>query len=132
LDNAENINYKGIELISDFVYDLVEDIANNDKLIFQETAPSSTPTMQSFKVTLGLMPDVTGSTDKGLKADLIIKDRPAYKAGMKNGDIILEMDSIKIENINDYMKALSNLKKDTSVNVKVLRDKEIVNLRVDL
>ena len=132
LDNAENINYKGIELISDFVYDLVEDIANNDKLIFQETAPSSTPTMQSFKVTLGLMPDVTGSTDKGLKADLIIKDRPAYKAGMKNGDIILEMDSIKIENINDYMKALSNLKKDTSVNVKVLRDKEIVNLRVEL
>lgn len=132
LDNIENINFEGISKLSNFAYDLIRDVADNEKLIFQETSSPNQMNRSSFKITLGLMPDVTGSTEKGLKADLIIKDRPAYKAGMKNGDIIVEIDSNTIENIDEYMQALSKLKKDTTVDIKVIRQDKILNLKVQL
>ena len=43
------------------------------------------------------MPDVTGSTDDGLKAEIVSKDKPADKAGMINGDIIIELNGKKLK-----------------------------------
>lgn len=133
-DNADRINYKGIELLSSFTYDLIKDIANNkDRLIFQEAgSPTQENGRASFKITLGIMPDVTGSTENGLKADVVIKDRPAYNAGLQNGDIIIEIDSVKVKDINDYMKCLANLKADTITKVKVKRGSEIKEFEVKL
>lgn len=133
-DNADRINYKGIELLSNFTFDLIKDIANNkDRLVFQEAGSATQETGRaSFKITLGIMPDVTGSTENGLKADVVIKDRPAYKAGLQNGDIIIEIDSVKVKDINDYMKCLASLKADSITKVKVIRGSEVKEIEVKL
>jgi len=87
----------------------------------------------SFKVTLGLMPDVTGaSTVPGLRADIVVAGKPAHAAGMKSGDIIQEIDGKPVKDINEYMERLSELKAGTTIPVKVLRGEETIILQVYL
>ncbi len=133
-DDAELLNYDGQKTVSDFVYDIVMEVATNGKdLAFQEAGPKK-PEMsrKKFKVTLGIMPDVASTDVKGLRADAVMKGRPAFNAGMKKGDIIIALDGKKIDNIYDYMNRLSDLKVGQRINVDVLRKGKTVVLIVDL
>ena len=78
------------------------------------------------------MPDVTGQVENGLRADIIVKGKPAYKAGMKNGDVIVKINDIDITDIEVYMKALATLKKDEVAVVKVLRNGQEMIFEVQL
>ena len=79
-----------------------------------------------FKVTLGLMPDVTGANIiPGLRADIVVPGKPAHTAGIRSGDIIQQIDGKPVKNIEEYMQRLLELKPDTTIPVKVLRDGEI-------
>jgi S1-C subfamily serine protease len=60
--------------------------------------------------------------ENGLRAEIVVKGKPAYKAGMKNGDVIVQVNDIAIEDIHVYMQALGTLKKGDLVKVKVLRE----------
>ena len=67
-----------------------------------------------------------------MRADIIVKGKPAYKAGMKNGDVIIQVNDIKIKDIEVYMQALGTLKKGEKAVVKVLRGGEEMVLEVQL
>ena len=104
------------------------------------TAPDyiNVPSTQSmkhakFKVTLGLMPDVMGASNKlGLRADIVVAGKPAHNAGIRSGDIIQEIDGKPVKDINEYMERLAELKAGTTIPVKVLRDEEIIVFQVNL
>ncbi|GJQ63175.1 MAG: hypothetical protein SCALA702_22280 [Melioribacteraceae bacterium] len=133
-DDYEKLNYGALEDIANFAYDVVFEIANSDSNItFQEAGPKErTDTRRSFKVTLGIMPDFSGGSVKGLKIDAVMPDRPAQKSGMLRGDIIVSMDGKEVENIYDYMHRLGDLKKGQIIEVQVKRGEEIVKLEVEL
>jgi serine protease Do len=57
---------------------------------------------------------------------------PAEKAGLKEGDIILEMGGEKIVQANTLSKAISKYNPGDSVSLKVLRDKEELNINIVL
>ena len=61
---------------------------NNDKLAFTETRETLS-TSASFSVTLGIMPDYSFS-GAGVRVDAVSENRPAQKAGIKPGDVILD------------------------------------------
>jgi S1-C subfamily serine protease len=95
----------------------------------------STQTMKhaKFKVTLGLMPDVMGaSTIPGLRADIVVAGKPAYKAGIRSGDIIQEIDGKPVNNMEEYMQRLSELTAGTTIPVRVLRGEETLVFQVEL
>lgn len=122
-DDACNINYLGIDSVVNFSIELINRLSTFDSLTYKESeAPATMPVKKQFKVTLGIMPDVVGTTERGMKADVVIKDRPAYKAGLKSGDVIIKMNEMDIANIEDYMKALSSIKEENDLNIKVIRD----------
>lgn len=134
VDDWDKINYSGEKLISDFTYSIIESIANLDSsLVYQEAGPKERSSeTRKFKVTLGIMPDVAASDSKGLRVDGIIKDRPAYYAGMKKGDVIISMDGKEVGDIYDYMNRLSSFKQGQRITVEVLRGEEKVILIVEL
>lgn len=67
--------------------------------------------------------DFFGVTDgKGLLVNEVRADSPAAKAGLKAGDVIVEIDGKKIEKNLDLIKAV-NEKKEGSVSITVIRDK---------
>lgn len=133
-DDSYKLNYAGLDSVANFAALLVEQVQGYPQgLSFTDTgSPEASPMRAGFKVSLGLMPDVTGQVENGLRADIIVKGKPAYKAGMKNGDVIVQVNDIVIKDIEVYMQALGTLKKGEKAIVKVLRGGEEIVLEVQL
>lgn len=133
-DDYDRINYDGMKMIADYAYNVVEDVINRDApLTFQEAGPKEREEGQhAFKVTLGIMPDYTDSSDEGMKIDAVMPDKPAQKAGMLRGDIITSIKGKPVGNIYDYMHRLGELKKGEIVDVEVIRDGEKITIPVQL
>ncbi len=119
-DDSYLVNYEGIERIANIVYHLVKKIDPIKKLDFQKTKDEQNQKAADFKVTLGVMPDYVFS-GKGLRIDAVLEGRAAMKAGMKDGDILIQLAETDIKDIQDYMKILSQHKKGDKVKAKVLR-----------
>ena len=133
-DIPSTLDYDGMQRTLAFTRELVAQLAYiPDKPDFINVPGSNTMNHARFKVTLGLMPDVTGaSTVPGLRADIVVAGKPAHKAGMRSGDIIQEIDGKPVRDINEYMERLSELKAGTTIPVKVLRGGESIVFQVHL
>jgi S1-C subfamily serine protease len=83
-----------------------------------------------MNVTFGFMPSYT-SSGEGLGVDGVRSDGPAGKAGVKKGDIIIEINNVKIKDIYGYMEVLQKLKSGESSSVKVLRDNNEITLNIN-
>ena len=66
----------------------------------------------------------------GLNVDGVTEGRAGYNAGMQTGDIVIQMGEHKINDIQDYMKALGTFEKDQTIDVVVKRGEENVTLKV--
>lgn len=132
-DDAEKINYEGQKLIADFAFDVLKDIANRENFIqFTEAGPKERPQSSGYKVSLGIMPDMSSSDIKGVKAEAVIPGKPAEKGGMKKGDIIVALNGKPVTNLYEYMDRLNELKKGDVVKVDVQRDGKTITLEITL
>ena len=133
-DVPSSLNYDGMQQTLAFTQDLIAQLAAMPEAPDFISLPSSQPMSHTrFKVTLGLMPDVTGaSSASGLRADIVMPGKPAHAAGMRSGDIIQEIDGKPVKDINEYMERLSELQPGTIIPVKVLRGDETIVLQIQL
>ena len=124
LDVVEMINFDGLKLLTDYVYDVVWDVANRDKnLSFKEAGPKGkAKASRGSKVKLGIMPSFGKSDNKGLKVDAVTPESPAHNGGMKKGDIITAIEGGTIHNIYEYMARMGKLKAGQTITVDVLRE----------
>jgi S1-C subfamily serine protease len=76
------------------------------------------------------MPDYTFSGN-GVRVDGISENRPAQKAGIKAGDVITVLGTIKISSVETYMEALSKFKKGDQTTVTYQRGKETISATVE-
>jgi S1-C subfamily serine protease len=84
---------------------------------------------RSFKVTMGVMPDYAYDK-KGMRVDGVTKDRPADKAGVKTGDVIVKIGDLDINDVYGYMDALGKFKKGESTKLTVMRGAETLVLDI--
>ncbi|MBN1250846.1 MAG: M20/M25/M40 family metallo-hydrolase [Bacteroidales bacterium] len=135
LDVVEKINFDGLKLLSDYIYDLSFLLINKDKnLVFKESGKKEE--MKSSRggaVKLGIMPNFGKSDNNGLRVDAVKPDGAAFKGGMKKGDIITSVAGSKISNIYEYMAQMGKLKAGQTITVDVLRDgeKQILIIKLD-
>ncbi len=129
-DDADKINYAGQELIVKHILDLIERLDKTPKLAFLKTREAQTSTNTRFNVTMGVMPDYT-YTGNGLRADGVSEGKPAQKAGLKAGDIVLQIGDYKISSMESYMQTLGKFKKGDKVKVKYKRGNEELETTVE-
>lgn len=127
-DDVELINYEGIHEISNYIVNVIDEIETYGKLDFKETV-SNQPTVARFKVSLRVMPDYVFD-GQGMKADQIIKGGPADKAGLIDGDIIIGIADFKVNDVYDYMEALSNFNEGDSTVIYVVREEKRLEFQV--
>jgi S1-C subfamily serine protease len=60
------------------------------------------------------------------------EDMPAFKAGLKAGDVIVEVDSKKIEDTEDLIDAISKKEEGDKVDIKVIRDRQPRSFAVEV
>lgn len=124
-DDAELVNYQGIKEVSDYILAVVEQLDGNEKLAFSKTKDDTGRRAASFKVSLGVLPDYVYSGG-GMRIDGVLDGRPAAKAGLEKGDIIIKIGELDIKDIYDYMEGLGQYKEGDKTQIKVKRDgKEI-------
>ena len=126
-DDWDKINFTGEVAILNYITKLIEELDDQPKLVFLATKNTSMGSAREFKVTMGIMPSYT-SFEEGLRVDGVSEQKPAQKAGIKTGDLIIQVGDLKIKDIQDYMDALGKFEKGQTVNVKVRRGSEVITL----
>jgi hypothetical protein len=124
-DDEFKINYAGMEEVINYVMKLVEQLDNKGKLPFIKTKDDNNDNAPKFTVTLGVMPDYTFEGD-GMRIDAVTDGRPASVAGLKEGDVVVQLGNIKVKDMMSYMKVLAQFKKGDHTKVKVKRGSEII------
>ena len=124
-DTYDKINYEGMVTISAIIFNIAENMANSSgRLKFRESGPkveTGRPTRRKG-ITLGIMPDFAGNIKNGLRADFVTPGKPAALGGMKKGDIITSINGKTVNNIQDYMFRMGQLKHGQTISVEVLRN----------
>jgi len=118
-DDSDKLNYDGMNLISNYIFNIISDLDNNGKLPFRKTKNES-ESVPRFKVGLGVIPDYMFD-GKGMRIDGVSEDKPAQKAGLQKGDIVIQLGDSVVTNLMSYMRALSIFEKGNKTKVIVKR-----------
>lgn len=128
-DDSDKLNYDGMNLISSYIFNIISDLDNNGKLPFRKTKNES-ESVPRFKVGLGVIPDYMFD-GKGMRIDGISEDKPAQKAGLQKGDIVIQLGDSVVTNLMSYMRALSIFEKGNKTKVIVKRGKNEVEAAIN-
>jgi len=132
-DEADLVNYNGLKLISDLAEKVIDNAANrSDRLEFRalpKLEEESERTPARMKVSFGVMPDYAHQ-GSGLKIDAVLDNRPAKNSGMKDGDIIIKIQDIVVDDIYKYMEILSKIEPGLKAQATILRNDEEITIDV--
>lgn len=124
-DDMHLLNYSGMRDISIYVLDIIQDLNDNGKLKFTKTKDESTDAPR-FTVSLGVVPDYLYD-GKGMRIDGVREGKPAFKADLQKGDVVLKMNDVEVIDMMTYMKALATFKAGDTAKILIKRnDQEIM------
>jgi Tol biopolymer transport system component len=132
-DTPEKINYEGTEaiinLVSRFTDHLVS-VPYGPRFKEADQKHNKGSRRGGFRVALGTIPDYSQGKVKGVLLSGVVKGGAAFKAGLKGGDIIVNISEFKINNIYDYVAALQSLKPNKKTTIVVMRSGKVVTLPI--
>jgi len=134
-DDADKINAAGMKRVADLVAEMTVELAKGDEAPQYKEATGGHPAGGGGgggdRPYFGSIPDF--SQDRpGYALTGVSKDGPAEKAGLKAGDIIVQVGDSKIGNLEDFDSALRKFKAGDKVPVRVERGSETLTLEVVL
>jgi C-terminal processing protease CtpA/Prc len=125
-DTADRINYDALERIARFGALLAEKLGRLEEAPRYAEVPRSRQaggSRDTVRAFTGTIPDY-GTEVEGLRLSGVVAGGPAEEAGLRGGDVIVELAGQKVANIYDYTYALDVVKIDEPVAVVYLRDGE--------
>jgi len=149
LSQVHNLNYvqlQGIEL-TPAVFEHISKVKMLNQLSIDQCS-FSVADMQQFaadhadvylrvtgKAMLGVMPTQVASQiqeQSGCELGQVLEDSPAYKAGLKPGDVIVRVDEFKVVDFPTLTYTVAGREVGETVNVKAMRDGKELDLKVTL
>ena len=136
-DDADKINIAGEVRVVDLAERATRLIANRPKKLTFTKAPTTTLARSASAgngAYFGSIPDMGAGDEAGMRLSGVSPGGPAEKAGLKNGDLIVEFGGKAIKNIYDYTDAMATFKPGDVISVVLLRgpNKERVTQSVTL
>ena len=121
-DQADKINYVGELQVIRLIYGVIQKMDGMNKPPFAKTRDKQYGVSPAFNVTLGIMPDYS-FPGSGLRIDAVSEGRPAEKAGLKIGDVIIKLGDYSVISLQSYMEALSKFNRGDQTTVEFIRGK---------
>ncbi len=134
-DDTPTINAAGGARVAELASRVALALAGRErKLTYQRVAPPapSGADVRSYGASLGTIPDYVGPP-AGVSGVLLAGTRPggpAEKAGLRRGDILVELAGTPIRDVNDFMYVLRTVKPGQTSTAVVLRDGKRVKVAV--
>lgn len=129
-DDEDKLNYDGQVSIMKIMLEVISRLDNKGKIVFAKTQDADSRETPRFKVTLGVVPDYVYD-GTGMRIDGVNEGKPAAKAGLKAGDIIIAIGEHKVHDMMSYMQSLGKFKKGEKVIVKFKRGEEEKSTEVE-
>ncbi len=129
-DTWDKINYPGTAKLVRLVGDTALRISRMPARprFARAPEPAAQPST-SFRVYLGTIPDYAEDVE-GVALQGAREGSPAEKAGVKPGDILVELDGKKVKNVQEYTYLLGSIKPNVPIKMVVLRKGQRVELEV--
>jgi membrane-associated protease RseP (regulator of RpoE activity) len=124
-DDADHLNLDGEVSIIKMILNTIRLTSGDGKLVFAKTKDDQNENAPKFKVTLGVVPDYTYEGE-GMRIDGVTDGKPASKAGLIPGDVVIAIGENKVVDMMSYMRALGKFSHGDSVKVSVRRDGQII------
>jgi C-terminal processing protease CtpA/Prc len=125
-DTPEKINYEGAAQIAQWMAEAVQDIAERRTPpdYIAAARPPARAGGTGLRAYLGTIPDYSADEGGGLKLAGVAEGGPAAQAGIRGGDVVVELAGKTIENVYDYTYTIEALKIGAAVSISVLRGQE--------
>lgn len=127
-DRPETINFAGMAKVTDLVDQLAARIAADKERPEYVAGAGQMSDGRPRGPVLGVMPRYDGADD-GLELSAITPGGPADAAGLKKGDKITAIAGKPVKNIQDYMAAMSGLKRGDDVEITVDRGGKTLKIK---
>jgi len=75
---------------------------------------------------------VPGTNIYGVRLDDVLRNRPAYIAGLRNGDILIEFDGIPVRTPEEFLARIKRAVPDSTVKVVIVRGTERLEIPVKM
>lgn len=127
-DTAEKINVGGMRQITDFAEKVIVRLATDEKRPeYVRVASTFTPGAAKGPK-LGIMPGYDEARE-GVLVDGVSDNGPAAQAGIKAGDLIIEVAGKQVKNIGNYMVIMGQQESGRMIEITVLRNGEKLTLK---
>ena len=124
-DDAHLVNFEGILDVTQLLENIIERLNGKSKLEFTKTKDESED-VPNFKVTLGVFPDYLFD-GIGMRIDGVSEGKPAFRANLEKGDIVIKLGDHEVADMMSYMRALSKFSPGEETTVVVKRGSENIS-----
>lgn len=129
-DTADKINAAGMKRVVDLSAEVISHLATvPERPAYIALKETSGPRPSAGMPRLGFRPSY-GDEGEGVLVGGVSEGLPAQKAGIKEGDRLIELAGKPIPNLQSYMQVLSTQKKGHPIDVVIVRNGKKVTLRV--
>ncbi|MBP3920563.1 MAG: trypsin-like peptidase domain-containing protein [Bacilli bacterium] len=127
----DEIEGMGFSIPIELVTALLERLENGEKIIRPLMGVEMTDVSNAYYLyRQGIV--VPDDVDRGVVVINVTRDYPAEKAGLKKGDIILEINDVQINDSAHFKHLLYKYEVGSSVKIRFYRDKKIMEATVNL
>ncbi len=129
-DTPEKLDYEMAAKIAKLMGLITRSLAATSDIPKYKEQTTAEPVMRgAMRASLGTSPDYTAEV-VGVKLSSIRRNSPAHKAGLKKGDVVIELAGTNIENVYDYTNAIGALKVGEKVKIVVKRGDEKIEMEI--
>lgn len=123
-DDVEKINASGEARVVDLAFNTIRELdARSGRLTFvRSTKPTPMGGPSASQAYLGSIPDMSAGAVPGIKLTGVRAGSPAEQAGLKAGDIIVELGGKAVTDLQTYADALYSHKPGETVKIVYMRD----------
>lgn len=131
-DTWEKVNAVGVEKIARLVADVTQRVSwmtPRPAFTRAKEEPRAASGGGGFRVYLGTIPDYSANVE-GVALQGVREGSPAEKAGLREGDILVEFDGKTIRNVQEYTVVLGSAVPKKPVQLVVIRNKQRVKVSI--
>ena len=131
-DAPDTLNYEGLARVARLMEGLTLAVARRDDApeYAELPRPAAGTSRRNLRAYLGTVPEYGDTASRGVKLSGVAKGAPAETAGLRPGDVLVELAGRRLENVYDFTHALNALKVGQPVEIVVERGAEQLRFQV--
>jgi len=133
-DTPDKIDAEGLEKVAAVVREVIEYLAGREESLTGTLKPGEQTDVSSKrerKVSLGAIPDFAYS-GRGCRISGVMPDSPAEYCGLKDGDVIVRINSDAVNSLKEFSDALKTLTAGSKITITFLRNNEEMTVEAEV